>query len=492
MADVPFLPLFQETRATIRARMVEDANYGLDITDPDYIDVREGSFFYAMTEPVVLELARIWDAMSVEVPSTAFPTYAWGDYLDAHAEALLIERNAATKATGEVRFAATAGTLIPLGTVVTAPEPGEDLDPVSFETTSAVTTVAGISTPTGLSATPSGSGGTLGTDTYSYKVSATTAAGETLPTAVQTAAVTGPTGRVTLDWTDTVGATGYVVYRKATADAVHKFLATTTLSAYSDTGAATPTSRVPVTVETTADAIVAPVLAVEAGIAGNVGANSVTVISSPLTSVTVSNPTGMSGGAEIQDDESLRDEILLALSAPGSGTEQDYRRWVIEYGGIGKVWVEPEWSGAGTVRVIVAGEDGQPVNAGVVTALQTYLDPFPGLGGGKAPIGAVVTVATPTLTTVTVVATIEPLDGYSLDGAGDTSPLRDEIGAAITAYLDGLAVGEDVIYDHIKATLFVEGVYKISAVTVDGGTSDVTISALALARLSAAPTLTEV
>jgi hypothetical protein len=84
MADLvtDFYPLFPaEDKEAIRGRMDADANAGLALDDPEWIDTREGTFYWDITEVVILELARIWDALSVEVPACAFAIFAWGDQL---------------------------------------------------------------------------------------------------------------------------------------------------------------------------------------------------------------------------------------------------------------------------------------------------------------------------------------------------------------------------------------------------------------------------
>ncbi|HEV3345121.1 MAG TPA: PPC domain-containing protein, partial [Pirellulales bacterium] len=60
-------------------------------------------------------------------------------------------------------------------------------------------------------------GGELPTNTYYYKVTATSAAGETTPSNEQSIGVTGPTGEVTVNWTADPGATGYKIYRGTAA-----------------------------------------------------------------------------------------------------------------------------------------------------------------------------------------------------------------------------------------------------------------------------------
>jgi hypothetical protein len=72
---------------------------------------------------------------------------------------------------------------------------------------------SGISAPTQSNTSPSSSGGNLASNTYYYEVTATNSAGETTASNEKTAAVTGPTGSVTISWGSVTGASGYKIYR---------------------------------------------------------------------------------------------------------------------------------------------------------------------------------------------------------------------------------------------------------------------------------------
>lgn len=94
--------------------------------------------------------------------------------------------------------------------------------------------------PTGVSATPSASGGTLATGTYYYKIAAIDAlGGETLlaSSGEITAAVTGPTGSVALSWSAAQGAASYRVYRGTSSGGQNTYYSVSTNS-YVDTGSA--------------------------------------------------------------------------------------------------------------------------------------------------------------------------------------------------------------------------------------------------------------
>ncbi len=99
-----------------------------------------------------------------------------------------------------------------------------------------VTGAPGLSAPTGLTATPFATGGSLATGTYFYKVAARNINGETLASTEASAPVTGPAGRVTLAWDPVPGASSYRVYRGTASNAQNVFY--TTGVGFVDTGAA--------------------------------------------------------------------------------------------------------------------------------------------------------------------------------------------------------------------------------------------------------------
>lgn len=88
--------------------------------------------------------------------------------------------------------------------------------------------------------------GTLGTGTYYYRVSATNATGETIPSTEVSLAITGPDD-IKIDWTEVTGATGYKVYGRTTG--AEKLIATVaggSTVTYTDSGALTPSGAMPV------------------------------------------------------------------------------------------------------------------------------------------------------------------------------------------------------------------------------------------------------
>lgn len=443
MADlIDFIPLVQENIDTIRARLDTDVNAGVDPTSQSFVDTTEGGFYHDLTQAVALEIERLWDFASAEVPAVAFPLYAWGEFLDDHGETLGLERKPATAAGGEVRFTGTIDTLIASGTEVATAPSDVDQDPIVFATT--------------IEATIPGAG-----------------------------------------------------------------------------------------------FIDVPVAAVDAGAQGNVLANNITVLSTPNSGVaSVSNPEAATGGADVESDEDYRERILLQLStAQGAGTIADYERWALAYPGVGVVTVTPVWDGPGTVHVVVADPEQNPVSTATKWGLQDYLDPprslarttttitlpvatipvdstagfdargtirvegqevdytgltstsFTGCTGGTgtvttggrvaqgfgqgrgiAPIGASVTVDTITTTTVNVSSSLTFDDRHSLDGDGGTIPTRSQLEAEYRAYVNALKPGEGVVLKRVESRFFrVPGVIDIADTELNGDTRNVAIGATAVA-----------
>lgn len=107
-------------------------------------------------------------------------------------------------------------------------------------------TIANLSTPSGLTLTPSGTGGTFAAGTYFWKITATTANGETTGSNEVTTTLSGSTSSATLNWPVQPNATHIKVYRGTATNA--EVLLTTlagTAVTYVDTGTATTSGSVP-------------------------------------------------------------------------------------------------------------------------------------------------------------------------------------------------------------------------------------------------------
>lgn len=138
-----------------------------------------------------------------------------------------------------------------------------------------------------------------------------------------------------------------------------------------------------------------------------------------LESVTmIKNHENDEDGIDDESDESLLQRYWEKVeNSPGPGNVADYIRWAKEVPGVGNVLVEPLWDGDGTVRIVILTPEGKQASTSLIKEVQQQIDPeSKGIGEGKAPVGAKVTVATAEITYVS--ATIPGLvieQGYSLD-----------------------------------------------------------------------------
>lgn len=232
--------------------------------------------------------------------------------------------------------------------------------------------------------------------------------------------------------------------------------------------------------------------AVDAGESGNVTADSITDLLTTIPLVSVNNAAETTGGTDEESDEALRARVLDAYLGAGAGTALDYERWGRAWAGVGRVTVIPLWDGPNTVKLIVTTADGEPVSEDVRAGLQADLDPTAGQGGGRAPIGAAVTVVTATGLAVTPSATVEFEPGFSLDGEAGTVALRDVITDALREYIERVESGGEVVLSQVAGRIVtVTGVHDVSDVQINGDDANLPIdSDPAQVPQMATPTLT--
>ena len=116
------------------------------------------------------------------------------------------------------------------------------------------------------------------------------------------------------------------------------------------------------------------------------------------------------------DDDIRSTYIDYVNNIASDGNVAQYKKWARGYPGISKCKVFPLWNGANTVKVSILDEDSLPCTQDFVAEFQNYLDPgVTGMGDGVAPIGAFVTVSTPTTKTINVKADVVVKENYNSD-----------------------------------------------------------------------------
>ncbi len=112
------------------------------------------------------------------------------------------------------------------------------------------------------------------------------------------------------------------------------------------------------------------------------------------------------GGNDAENDSTYRARILSRVRAPArSGNKDDYKLWALNaQAGVTRAWVIPQAQGAGTVKILVMRDNNESTSQDDLTAIKTYIDTV-------RPIGAKVTIATPSIKPVNIaIANLFPED----------------------------------------------------------------------------------
>lgn len=282
---------------------------------PNDVDKSENSIFWDVTRPPSTEKAEFVQFELNETIKLIFPQWAYGVWLDYHAQLRGVERKRANQSSGTLLVTGVEGTEIPAG--------------FQFATPANVSTVSSS-----------------------------------------------------------------VLFRATEA---------TTLSGEKDAQ-----NLVSVSIE---------IEAASGGTLGNVAADTVKLMVTPLSGISyISNPEAITGGTEEETDSDLRERVLEAIryGVSYTGCNADYIRWAKEVPAVGYVIVDPEWNDpslpesfhyvdhygttrcAGSVRLIIVDENGQPANEQILEEVYLHI-----MGDGitdvarLAPIGAHLTVVAP-------------------------------------------------------------------------------------------------
>lgn len=155
------------------------------------------------------------------------------------------------------------------------------------------------------------------------------------------------------------------------------------------------------------------------GVSGNVPANTITIMASPINGVTaITNSEKTSGGAEEENDEDYYERIHAEFqdSQFYVANDADYIKWAKEVPGIGDCIVEPAVEGPGTVGLILVDSNGQPASSTLVTAVYNHIVSPNDRSKRLLPTGSSkLIVKSATVKTVDFACTGLVLDGVGLD-----------------------------------------------------------------------------
>ena len=216
-------------------------------------------------------------------------------------------------------------------------------------------------------------------------------------------------------------------------------------------------------------AVVIPATAEAAGAIYNVAAGTTTrfLVTAPgVTAVT--NPDAAEGGADAESDAAFYRRIHTRLSQPvASGNVYYYQQLALEISGVGQAKTLPLWDGPGTVKVVVASEDKQPLDEDVVAQVQQHMD-------DQRVIGADVTVVSAEALEITVAATC------TLDAGTLPATVEAELEERLEEYFAEMAFGlaGEIRRNQVALRLLsCDGVVDYTALTLNGAAENVAKSA---------------
>ena len=196
------------------------------------------------------------------------------------------------------------------------------------------------------------------------------------------------------------------------------------------------------------------------GVDFNIIANSIDKFAKKIDGVSsVTNEEEFKEGTDAETDEELRERFFEIIRRPAtSGNIYHYEQWAKEIDGINQARVKPLWNGNGTVKVIVSNNN-NIVEEDIVRKCQEHINKV-------RPVGADVTVITPTKLDITVSANIYVEDGF------DATQAKIDFETNLREYLKSCT--DTVIYTRVASCLgSVEGIKDYTELKVNGGVSNI-------------------
>ncbi len=214
--------------------------------------------------------------------------------------------------------------------------------------------------------------------------------------------------------------------------------------------------------------------ALEAGTAGNVPANQINRIVTPIIGVAgVTNSTATAGGADKETNSELLERLLFEVRNKGtSGNKAHYKQWALEVADVGDAKVFEKANGNGTVKVVIINRDKQPASNDLVTQVFDYIEE-------NRPVCVGVEVVSATAKPITVTASMTLASGYTLEQVGTMFE------ANLLSYLKSIAFKINYVsYGQVGNVLIdTEGVVDYAELTVNGSTANVLLTDVEVATL---------
>jgi uncharacterized phage protein gp47/JayE len=439
-----FIPIKQESIASIRARLDADANTGLTPDDDGYLDLTHGGFWWDLTQAPALEMERLWDFAATELPAATFLYYSYGEYLDDHGEALSTPRKDQVAATGTVRFSGTAGTIISPGTQVAAPTTRPEAEEVTFQVIGGGGTIPGTAPATG----------TLDLSVQAMEAGAL----GNVPALAVELLLTPVDGVTAVSNPEAIGGGSDVEN-----DDAYRERLLLEMSAQGGGGTVSQFERWALAVPGVGFVTVQPLPA---------GPGTVRVMVRDMQG----KPVSAEVLRAVQND--LDPPVADALSVGAHTLPLGGAAFTVDsttgFRDSGRFYVLGGQIVSYTGRTATTFTGCQGGSGSVLAGTAVYQG---GAGLGRATIGVDVVVGTPAPLNITITATVFFETGYSLAGDPGTIGTEADMEKAIEDYINNLDVGEDVVLNHVEARMFrVRGVYDVSGAQINGAAANLAVS----------------
>jgi len=180
-----------------------------------------------------------------------------------------------------------------------------------------------------------------------------------------------------------------------------------------------------------------------AGAAGNAASGIKLSLVSPIAGVQSQATVaagGLTGGADIESDDSLRVRLLARLRrTPQGGSADDYVAWALAVPGVTRCWVAPREMGAGTVTVRIMMD-------------ASYPDGLP-LPGDLETVRAAIEAVRPATAEVFVLAPIPLLVPHNVRVTPDTPQVRAAVQAELRDLYSRAEPGGVILLSHIREAI---------------------------------------
>lgn len=197
--------------------------------------------------------------------------------------------------------------------------------------------------------------------------------------------------------------------------------------------------------------ITVPVQCTQTGVVGNAKENTIVLVSSKLDGITaVTNPEAVTGGAEEEDDDSLKERVSEYDKSQGDnfvGSPADYKRWATSVPGVGDATVIPAQDDSGMVTIVVTDQEGLPATQKLCTDVYNFIMRPDDDGERLANVNALLTVTPPATMAIGIKATVELKDGATIES------VKTAFLAKLALYLPTALDEKEVKYTRVYAEL---------------------------------------